>query len=252
MQSSTDEYIALIGHGGSKWSNGPDNWTLSMTLAAYSKNGGPVITDPVRAYNVVPYQMITLQERLPAYSIFRFRTPSRPGTSDGIPVGMLLGFNLTDERFSALQEELRRPIVYNSARLGMLTYDRDNMWFAGVITWGDAVITLRMESPADIGEAQAPEATVVQLLDDQAYWDRAVRMYAAAELLETKNEDWTNSPDEYETIESFCDKMEITSLSILPNDAFIFWFNDGNMFYEHFIHVDGTLADGPDRAGIVG
>lgn len=98
------------------------------------------------------------------------------------------------------------------------------------------------------------------LMASQADWDHRVRSYAAQELLSLAN-DWAADAREEEdedsgaplvTQEQFMERMELESIQLLPQGGFEFWFNDGDLFWGHSIHVTGSLEAGPESAQMEG
>ena len=59
------------------------------------------------------------------------------------------------------------------------------------------------------------------------------------------------SPEEI-TREQFMERMELDAVQISADGRFEFWFNDGEMFWGHSIHVTGSLDQGPEMAQMEG
>ena len=47
-------------------------------------------------------------------------------------------------------------------------------------------------------------------------------------------------------------RQELESIQLLPQGGFEFWFNDGDLFWGHSIHVTGSLESGPESAQMEG
>src|SRR5699024_8639011 len=96
------------------------------------------------------------------------------------------------------------------------------------------------------------------LVAGQKDWDQRERAFAADQLLEQAN-DWEQDsagnedrePEEI-TREQFMERMELDAIQISADGRFEFWFNDGEMFWGHSIHVTGSLETGPERAQMEG
>ena len=93
---------------------------------------------------------------------------------------------------------------------------------------------------------------------DQNGWDEKVRSFAADQLLEQAN-DWAqdaagNEDGEPEEItrEQFMERLELDAVQISADGRFEFWFNDGDLFWGHAIHVTGALDQGPEMAQMEG
>ena len=54
------------------------------------------------------------------------------------------------------------------------------------------------------------------------------------------------------TQEQFMERMELDAIQIYEDGAFEFWFNDGDLFWGHSIHVTGSLTNGPEEAQMEG
>ena len=94
------------------------------------------------------------------------------------------------------------------------------------------------------------------LMADQKGWDEKVRSFAADQLLEQAN-DWAQDAAEGEepeeiTREQFMERMELDAVQISAGGSFEFWFNDGDLFWGHAIHVTGSLDQGPESAQMEG
>ena len=98
------------------------------------------------------------------------------------------------------------------------------------------------------------------LMASQADWDHRVRSYAAQELLSwpttgrrTPGRRRTRTAGApLVTQEQFMERMELESIQLLPQGGFEFWFNDGDLFWGHSIHVTGSLESGPESAQMEG
>ena len=78
----------------------------------------------------------------------------------------------------------------------------------------------------------------------------------ARELLELANR-WAQEEGEEEfpqevTQEDFMSRMELDAVQVYEDGAFDFWFNDGDLFWGHSIHVTGSLGAGPEDAQMEG
>ena len=78
------------------------------------------------------------------------------------------------------------------------------------------------------------------------------------ELLDQAN-DWAQDAAENEeeepeeiTREQFMERLELDAVQISADGRFEFWFNDGDLFWGHAIHVTGSLDQGPESAQMEG
>jgi hypothetical protein len=250
-----DEYIALIGHddpGGV--SLGEDEWTMTVTMAACIKNGGPLEEKDTIIFKDVPYpELKELQKQIASYSIIRFLgVAERKFDQDRVRIERVLETALTDKRFAAIAERLQQPVTYSSTRLGELKLDKRLDWFEGSINWLGRKVAITLDLQDGETTPREPEKTAESLLENQAAWDEKIRARAAQDLLELKNSTWTNDDDSMETEASFIAKMTLNSISVRPDGDFTFWFDDGDLFFGHSICVGGNLNGTLTKAEIAG
>ena len=61
-----------------------------------------------------------------------------------------------------------------------------------------------------------------------------------------KVENWEKKTD------ALLERMELDAVQISADGSFEFWFNDGDLFWGHSIHVTGSLESGPESAQMEG
>ena len=164
-----------------------------------------------------------------------------------------------DPDLKAILDEQKKPVSTWVEGLGTFTLNRTVDWFEATVDWLGSEIALDFDRgvPEEMASAQETGRT---LMASQADWDHRVRSYAAQELLSLAN-DWAADAREEEdedsgaplvTQEQFMERMELESIQLLPQGGFEFWFNDGDLFWGHSIHVTGSLEAGPESAQMEG
>ena len=160
-----------------------------------------------------------------------------------------------DPEMKAILEEQKKPVSIWVPELGTFTLNRLVNWFEAEVEW------LGQPARLDIDREEDWDACVERakaLMADQKGWDEKVRSFAADQLLEQAN-DWAqdaagNEDGEPEEItrEQFMERMELDAVQISADGRFEFWFNDGDLFWGHAIHVTGSLDQGPEMAQMEG
>ena len=158
-----------------------------------------------------------------------------------------------DPEMKAILEEQKKPVSIWVPELGTFTLNRLVNWFEAEVEW------LGQPARLDIDREEDWDACVEQakaLMADQKGWDEKVRSFAADQLLEQAN-DWARDAAEGEepeeiTREQFMERMELDAVQISADGRFEFWFNDGDLFWGHAIHVTGSLDQGPEMAQMEG
>ena len=134
---------------------------------------------------------------------------------------------------------------------GELIYNPSVNWYEGETTWNGASVRINFELDEN-DSIETGLQTAAAMWPDMEAWNSRIRDFAAAELLELKNESWLEEDEAEVTADEFKSRMELESIGFKPEGWFEFWHNDGDLFWGHFIFVGGNLADGPLNAEIPG
>ncbi len=159
-----------------------------------------------------------------------------------------------DPELKAILEEQKKPVSHYLEGLGTFALNRSVGWFQADVDWLGTSIQLTFDQDENLSACADAART---LMADQDGWDARVRQFAAGELLELANQ-WAadgaeggEEPEEI-TAEQFARRMELESIQVYADGSFAFWFNDGDLFWGHSIHVSGSLEDGPTDAEMEG
>ena len=243
------------GFGGSRpQENGP--WLAVLELTAWKEEDSeePAHREKAQLVAVADDRLMDyLRRRVRGDSVFQIMV--RP-SEDGKQFLMTeLPQPEIDPEMKAILEEQKKPVSIWVPELGTFTLNRLVNWFEAEVEW------LGQPTRLDIDREEDWDACVEQakaLMADQKGWDEKVRSFAADQLLEQAN-DWAqdaagNEDGEPEEItrEQFMERLELDAVQISADGRFEFWFNDGEMFWGHSIHVTGSLDQGPESAQMEG
>ena len=243
------------GFGGSRpQENGP--WLAVLELTAWKEEDSdqPAYREKTQLVALADDKLMEyLRRRVRGDSVFQIMV--RP-SEDGKQFLMTeLPQPEIDPEMKAILEEQKKPVSIWVPELGTFTLNRLVNWFEAEVEW------LGQPARLDIDREEDWDACVERakaLMADQKGWDEKVRSFAAQELLEQAN-DWAqdaagNEDGEPEEItrEQFMERMELDAVQISADGRFEFWFNDGDLFWGHAIHVTGSLDQGPEMAQMEG
>lgn len=160
-----------------------------------------------------------------------------------------------DPELKAILDQQKQPVSFWEQGLGTFTLNRSVGWFEAEADWLGQPVRLDFDKDEDRADCLAHFHA---LMEGQQEWDQRVRAFAAEQLLELAN-DWEQDsagneerePEEI-TAEQFMERMELDAVQIYGDGAFEFWFNDGDLFWGHAIHVTGSLDRGPEKAQMEG
>ena len=217
------------GFGGGR-SQGEKLWTASIGLTAWMEEDSPDIHQG--GFRLVALAddrlMDYLRQRVPRDFIIKCRARL---SLDGSRLLMLElpqpGF---DPDLKAILDEQKKPVSTWVEGLGTFTLNRTVDWFEATVDWLGSEIALDFDRGVPEEMASAQE-TGRALMASQADED------SGAPLV---------------TQEQFMERMELESIQLLPQGGFEFWFNDGDLFWGHSIHVTGSLESGPESAQMEG
>ena len=243
------------GFGGSRpQENGP--WLAVLELTAWKEEDSdqPAYREKTQLVALADDKLMEyLRRRVRGDSVFQIMV--RP-SEDGKQFLMTeLPQPEIDPEMKAILEEQKKPVSIWVPELGTFTLNRLVNWFEAEVEW------LGQPARLDIDREEDWDACVERakaLMADQKGWDEKVRSFAAQELLEQAN-DWAqdaagNEDGEPEEItrEQFMERLELDAVQISADGRFEFWFNDGDLFWGHAIHVTGSLDKGPEMAQMEG
>ena len=243
------------GFGGSRpQENGP--WLAVLELTAWKEEDSdqPAYREKTQLVALADDKLMEyLRRRVRGDSVFQIMV--RP-SEDGKQFLMTeLPQPEIDPEMKAILEEQKKSVSIWVPELGTFTLNRLVNWFEAEVEW------LGQPARLDIDREEDWDACVEQakaLMADQKGWDEKVRSFAAQELLSQAN-DWAQDAAESEdgepeeiTREQFMERMELDAVQISADGRFEFWFNDGDLFWGHAIHVTGSLDQGPEMAQMEG
>lgn len=152
---------------------------------------------------------------------------------------------------SCWSNDWRRPVTFDDPSFGAFTLDRGIDWFTGQAVWNGVPVALNLSSK-ESEEVEAALETARALWRSQESWSRRIADYAAQELLPLKNESWLDEGEAELTADQFKARMRLEAITVHPDGSFVFWHNDGDLFWGHSIQISGSLSEGPTDADIPG
>lgn len=254
---TTTEVVGVVhplGSGGGR--GGKETlWTLRFSFSVWRRKGGAVDERQLRVARpgLTDKALRAMMDRVNPYDILRVRvrlTEPAAGAPDAELV-TLHGPVTSDAELTARADQLRQPVTVDHPYFGTLTLDRALNWYAVTAPWNGRPVQLFLARNGCDDEEEL-FAAAQALWERQKSWDRRVRVFAAAEMLDLKNGLWLGDDETAFTRTRFKAKMTPESVSVSAGGRFEFTFDDGNLFWGHVIQVSGTLAEGPEHAGIAG
>ena len=240
--------------GGGQSDEGEEYRTVTLPLTAWREDDGPVHREDTCLVALADDKLLTYLRRLaPRDSIIQVRV--RQGLEDdrflmaGMPAPVM------DPELKAILDEQKKPVTFWENGLGTFALNRAVGWFEAEGDWLGQPVRLEFDRDENRADCLSHFHT---LMEGQEEWDRRVRSLAADKLLSLAN-DWeadaAGSEDreaEEITREDFISRMELDAVQVYEDGAFDFWFNDGDLFWGHAIHVTGSLETGPEDAQMEG
>jgi hypothetical protein len=243
--------VGLVNASGSSGvSNRDEGWRLVFHFCAWRHPGSAVSRDELRCELAVDHEQLrTLMNQVKAYDIVKVESKD---ISDGKTATLLriLETNIDDSELARISRELQAPITISVLPFGRLTYDRGLHWYKGHATWSGRDIEVTLSCPADDTEEALRVAR--QLFLEQSNWDHRIADCVVEELLALKNEVWLQDGEDELSPQDFISRMTLRSINIDESGLFVFWYDDGDLFWGHSIEVVGDLSNGPMHADIAG
>ncbi len=135
--------------------------------------------------------------------------------------------------------------------LGLLRYDASLDWYEGqILRNGVAVrIFLSMEEADSLDPVLARARQILSRFEEYA---AQARDYAAAELLETKNQSWLSRGERELDADDFKSRMSLRNIQFYADGRVVFHHNDGDLFWGHSIEIHMDSEDHFDYADTPG
>lgn len=234
--------------GGWDGHNG-DYKVLTFSFVAWRKPGEPVkrqtmtVLRPVKDFD--PHW-----GSYEGYSVIRVRV--RLSTDEFRAVyEEALPLDGPDAELNAVATQLQQDVVISHDTFGEFKLDRRMDWFEAEVNWNGEEIRLTMEAFDDAIDPGFM-ATAEELWNRQSFWKKRIEDFVVQELLELKNDNWLDDDEDEVSPEEFVERIWISSVSVQENGDFVFWYDDGNLFWDHAIEVEGNIQTGLSRANIAG
>jgi hypothetical protein len=236
-------------------SYGDKLWTLVFSFDAWRIEGAEIQTQPLTIRRKAPHEDLpSFSVRITPYTVLRIRARVVGDSVFQNPQALLehiVGLDDSDITLNEHAKQLQKPVTYEDAILGAFTLDRRLDRFTTDTVWNGAPVSLNLSAkePADLQEALK---TAHSLWETQDMWNQRIRDYAVQELLSLKNGDWLGDDEAEITADQFKDRMTLEAITVYPDGSFVFWHDDGNLFWGHCIQISGSLSEGPTDADIPG
>ena len=224
-------------------------WTASMELTAWMEDNSPNIQRG--EFKLVAKGdetlMNFLRQRVPRDFILKCRVRlSLDGTS-------LLLTNLPEPGFEpdlkAILEEQKKPVAVEVEGLGKFMLNRSVGVLQAEIQFMGQGVQLCFDKDED---RAACGRTAKAVLDDLIALDEKARSLAADKLLELANEWAADADGEEVSREEFLSRMTLETIDVAERESYDLWYNDGELFFGHVIHVSGNLNEGVTDARMEG
>ncbi|MCT4639687.1 MAG: DUF2262 domain-containing protein [Bacteroidales bacterium] len=127
--------------------------------------------------------------------------------------------------------------------IGTIKLNEDKDQFSVNALW--LCKSIELEFPVDNnGEVTQGIETVKELWKHQSVWDDKAKRYAAGKLLDLKNEVWFDDDEKEINTTQFINRMQLEALILSEEGCFEFVFDDGDLFWGHYIQVFGNINEG--------
>lgn len=253
-QFSQNEYevIAVVGangFGGGR-ASGSDYWTARVNLTAIKKvdTAGVEVGEFSLEMKADDKQLKELQQSVSSNSLIRVRVRQ---LNNRLLLLELLETNVENSELQQILSEQIKPVFYNDEKLGVFELDKCISTFEKKLLWNDTSINLSFDQDTEANMTSAL-VTAHVLMENQLDWDSRIRQYAVGELLELKNDNWLDEGEVEVSAETFKNLMKLYAISVEPEGEFVFWFDDGDLFWGHSIMVEGNLSGEFSDANIAG
>ncbi|MFJ2990960.1 DUF2262 domain-containing protein [Collimonas sp. NPDC087041] len=231
---------------------GQELWSMTVRLDAWRIGNGPIRIERLVIHkkmnddelrqlkavirpNSIFSAIVRLDEDAPNYpqALYEVSAPYTP----------------VDVELEDYVHQMSKTVTIESDQFGTFTLDRRLGWFLGKLSWNGSQVDLNLGTD-QLEEMDGALKVATHLFNETSIWSSCITTYAAENLLPLKNDSWLRDDEAELTIDEFQSKMHLRGITVYPNGAFDFEYNDGGLFWGHAISVSGTIHSGPTRAEI--
>lgn len=157
--------------------------------------------------------------------------------------------DVRDERFDEILKEYNTEVSYEDGDFYFIL-DKHYGWFEAEMMYNDEVIDIKIETEALDEVKEIFDAYKTATKDFNA-WLSEIKKFAAEELVELANE-WQEEDTPEISEKDFFERVELSSIVLEPENEFMVYLHDDDMFFGHIICVYGNLDGKLDSANIEG
>lgn len=230
------------------------HWTVQVVLAAWQEQGGPLQPALTLETLASDEQVARLKEQLPADTVLSLRVRMPPASEQSAEHALLeevRGIVTDNAALNELLRLLKEPKSIHFEAIGAVTLDRAAGLYKAVALWcGQEVgLVLPVESERELNDA----AQIAQrLLSDQRDWHARVLVLVTDKMVPLKNDAWRDEGEAQVSGAELCAGITLTSVWVDADGSVDFWFDGGDHFLGHAIHVSATLENGPTDVDLAG
>lgn len=259
MKSSrqTVDVIGLVhpfGPGGGMGQN-ERRWTMTFTIKPWRVVGQDINDDEliIRQKGLTEQQLERKMKSIVGDSIVRLRVrlPLRLSKSPSAELIKYVRKDKSDAEMNQRVKALKKPVAVKNRYFGKLKLEREMNQYVTNLKWVGKKIELCLPLD-DCDDEDAFIRLAEKFCKQQKKWDRAIRDFAAKQLLKRKNENWLCDDEKEITRSEFLKRIKLESITLYPDGTFDFSFDDGDIFWGHLIEVDGSIEDGPEDVSLQG
>ncbi len=227
-------------------------WSLGFSLYAWRTSDDTLHKTDLHIRGEVTHEQLKLlMSQIQALTIVKVRIILKDDfTAQFLE---LLDFSVdSDQDLLQIADELAKPLTCEHTRFGTFVFDRSIDLWEAKLDWGGEMIHLYIPG----AEMSEPDKDLLQtatkLWDNQLSWSQRISDYAVQELLPLKNNTWLDHEAEETPLsaDEFKSRMTLETIIVYENGFFEFFYDDGDLFFGHCIHVLSDLENGPSEAEI--
>ena len=150
------------------------------------------------------------------------------------------------------------PATFADSLLGTFIINGKTARFEAQAVWQGLPVVLSLESSTLKAPTQSDIdislAFAYILWKAQTEWQQRIEAFGAEQMLSMINNEWLDveAGETVITADDFKARITLEAISISPENAFVFTYDDGDLFCGHTILIGGDFANGPTNASIYG
>ncbi len=238
LKKKNDTFIGIIDEDGVGLSQFEDECSMTFSFIAYIKNNGEVQEKEAVVHKIIPSLEYNVEDLEPLSIVKLTGIEEDLEFQKRIHLESIIKTDVSNDLLNEVLKKRTTEISIEIFDIGVFIKDRISNNFESQVSWNGKNISLSFSEDVDQEEFRK---NAKDLLDNSKEWSSKFSNKISEILLPIKNETWREEDEDIISEDEIVRRIQLTSITFYSSEEFEAWFSDDNIFYGHFVNVDGNI-----------